>query len=179
MQQRPVMWNQQLKLKPGLYQVRVAVRERDTARTGSAQQWIEVPDLSGGDLQMSSLFLGERKNTPADERFAAAKAVAVSVNHRFERASVMRFQTYVYNAAKGGAAPEVEIQARILRDRNVVMTLASARVPTDPTKDLTRLSYWSEISLDRLSAGRYELEVRATDRITKAAVLQTISFAIE
>ena len=102
--QQPVVWNQQLKLQPGLYQVRVAVRDRETGHTGSAQQWIEVPDIASGKLQMSSLFLGERKATPADERFATPRAIAIDVDHRFARASVLRFQTYVYNAAKGSTA---------------------------------------------------------------------------
>lgn len=40
---RYVKWTQALTVPPGLYQVRVAVRDRETARTGSAMLWIEVP----------------------------------------------------------------------------------------------------------------------------------------
>jgi VWFA-related protein len=40
---RLVKWNQSLQLPPGLYQVRVAVRDRQSARTGSAMVWIEIP----------------------------------------------------------------------------------------------------------------------------------------
>ena len=47
-QSETVVWNQQLRVPPGLYQVRVAVRERSSGITGSARQWIEVPDVSGG-----------------------------------------------------------------------------------------------------------------------------------
>jgi hypothetical protein len=32
-----------LPLPPGLYQVRFAVRDRQTGRTGSAMTWIEIP----------------------------------------------------------------------------------------------------------------------------------------
>jgi VWFA-related protein len=39
---RFVRWNQSLPLPPGLYQVRVAVRDRQSARTGSAMLWIEI-----------------------------------------------------------------------------------------------------------------------------------------
>lgn len=38
-----VRWNQSLPLPPGLYQVRVAVRDRRSGRTGSAMLWIENP----------------------------------------------------------------------------------------------------------------------------------------
>ena len=38
-----IKWTQSLHLPPGLYQVRVAVRDRQTGRTGSAITWIEIP----------------------------------------------------------------------------------------------------------------------------------------
>ena len=40
---RFVKWGQTLPLSPGLYQVRVAVRDRQSGRTGSAMTWIEIP----------------------------------------------------------------------------------------------------------------------------------------
>jgi VWFA-related protein len=40
---RFIKWTQVLPLPPGLYQVRVAVRDRQTGRTGSAMTWIEIP----------------------------------------------------------------------------------------------------------------------------------------
>jgi hypothetical protein len=40
---RFVKWSQSLPLPPGLYQVRVAVRDRQSGRTGSAIGWIEIP----------------------------------------------------------------------------------------------------------------------------------------
>jgi VWFA-related protein len=40
---RFIKWSQSLILPPGLYQVRVAVRDRQSKRTGSAIGWIEIP----------------------------------------------------------------------------------------------------------------------------------------
>jgi VWFA-related protein len=40
---RFIKWTQTLPLPAGLYQVRVAVRERQTSHTGSALTWIEIP----------------------------------------------------------------------------------------------------------------------------------------
>ncbi|HEX8890083.1 MAG TPA: VWA domain-containing protein [Pyrinomonadaceae bacterium] len=179
-QAQPIVWNQQLKLQPGLYQVRVAVRERASGRTGSAQQWIEVPDLASGQFLLSSLFLGERKATPRDEKFAAApQPVTVDVDHHFARASIMRFQAYIYNATHNGVAPNIEIQTRVLKGDRTIITMPSARVPTDTTKDLTRLPYWAEIALDQLPVGKYLLQVTATDRATKASATQQVSFVVE
>jgi hypothetical protein len=40
---RFIKWSRALPLPPGLYQVRVAFRDRQTGRTGSAMAWVEVP----------------------------------------------------------------------------------------------------------------------------------------
>jgi hypothetical protein len=40
---RFVQWKRVLPLPPGLYQVRVAVRDRKSGRVGSAMTWIEIP----------------------------------------------------------------------------------------------------------------------------------------
>jgi len=183
--QQPVVWNQQLSLPPGLYQVRVAVRERATGRTGGAMQWIEVPDVSAGRFSLSSLFLGERKAARPGEKFATANGpspVTVDVDRRFPRTSVLRFQTYVYNAPGGGsgAAPDVEIQVRVLlRDGRPALTVAPARLPTDTTKDFRRLPYWAEVALDQLPPGKYVLQVTAIDRKTKSSASQQSSFIVE
>ena len=40
---RFIKWSRTLPLPSGLYQVRVAFRDRQTGRTGSAMAWIEIP----------------------------------------------------------------------------------------------------------------------------------------
>jgi len=163
--------------------VRVAVRERATRRTGGAQQWIEVPDVSAGRFSLSSLFLGERKAARPGEKLATANGpspVRVTVDQRFPRSSVLRFQTYVYNAPRAGAAPDVEIQARVLqRDGRPAVTVAPAPLPTDTTKDLARLPYWAEVALEQLPPGKYLLQVTAVDRKTRSSVSQQSSFVVE
>ena len=174
-QEDPIRWHQELHLKPGIYQVRLAVRERGTGRTGGAQQWIEIPDPSQRRLNMSSLFLAERKETFPDP--GGASSLAVDVDHRFARSSVLRFQTYVYDAARGAHGPDVWVQTQVLRNRQQVMSVAAARVPV--TTNATGLPYWSELALNGLPAGRYVLQVLATDRIGNHSATQQINFSVE
>lgn len=177
----PVIWHQQLPMPPGLYQVRVAVRERATGRTGSALQWIEIPDLARGRFDLSSLFLGERKSEEMVEVRGtnAPQAITVDVDHRFQRTSVLRFQTYVYNAARGASAPDVWIQAQVIRDDRQIVVLPAIKVPTDSSPDATRLPYWAEIGLEQLPAGRYALQVTATDRVAGTSISQRSNFVVE
>ena len=44
-----VKWSQPLPVPPGLYQIRVAVRDRQSGRTGSAMLWLEVPAKGVGE----------------------------------------------------------------------------------------------------------------------------------
>jgi hypothetical protein len=175
-----VVWNQQLKVRPGLYQVRVAVRERSSGRTGSAHQWVEVPDLAKRSLHLSSLFLGERTAASTkDPATSSPGAIMIDADHRFARTSILRFQTYIYSAARDATPPAIEIQARILRNNQAVVTMSGARLPVDTTRDLTRLPYWAEIALDRLQPGGYILQISAVDLTTGVTAIQQAHFIVE
>ena len=172
-----VVWSQQLQLKPGLYQVRVAIKERSTGRTGSASQWIQLPDTGTAHFGLSSLFLGERKEDATVGSAAGPQPISVDVDHRFARASALRFQTYVYNPARGESGPDVEIQTQVFRNRQQVMSVVSGKVPVTSTG--SRLPYWSEIALSSLSPGPYVLQVTATDRTSNRTASQRVNFSVE
>jgi len=181
----PVVWNQQLTVRPGLYQVRVAVRERTSGRTGSAMEWIEVPAASPPRFGMSSLFLGERRaeaetTSQANQPLDGPQPIRVDVDHRFAHTSALRFQTYVYNASsRTAAAPDVWIEARVMRGNQQVMIVGPGKIPPDVSKDSWRLPYWSEIGLSRLSPGWYTLLVSAHDRAGGSSVTQSVRFSVE
>ena len=101
----------------------------------------------------------------------------MDVDHRFARTSVLRFQTYIYNAAHGTNGTDVWIQAQVFRNRQPVMSVAPGKVPL--TSEPSHLPYWSEISLNQLPPGQYTLQVTATDRIGKTSALQRVNFSIE
>jgi VWFA-related protein len=172
---RFVVWNHQLPLAPGLYQVRVAVRERRSGRTGSASQWIEIPRVAPDGFALSSIFVGERRAEDA----AGAQRIPVNVNRRFARGSALRYQAYVYNAARGVETPDVTVQLQILRDGRTVLTMPANKLTTDGAKDTTRLSLSGEVALDELPAGRYVLQISASDKRTGTSVAQQTDFVVE
>ena len=178
---QPVIWHQRLLLKPGLYQVRVALRDRATGRVGSAMQWVEIPDLSKGDFALSSIFLGERNaHTAAAGREASGpRAVAVDVDRRFARTSVLRFQTYVYNAAPapGAGGREVQLRAQVLRGATPLISTPPFKVPA--AADPARMPFWSELSLEQLPPGHYVLQLTATDRATNRTAVERVGFYVD
>ena len=167
---RRVIYNQQLQLKPGLYQVRVAARDRRTGRAGSSSQWLEVPDVKKGGLALSSLFVGETDDSSAQ--------LAVCADRRFARDSRLGFFLYVYNAARQAAPPDVALQVQIFRDDQPVVTKPLVKIDTGGMPDLARLPYGEDLSLGELPSGRYVLQVTAIDRAAKSSATRRASFIV-
>jgi hypothetical protein len=178
-----IIYNHRATLKPGLYQVRVAALDRASGETGSATEWVEIPDLSKQGFSMGSLILGERK-PGADEgkkSDALVEGVTVSVDRRFERSSYMRFLVYIYNAARAAAAnaqPDVTLQVQIFRGDQLLITMPPRQISTE-SQDPTHLAYAAEIPLQGLNAGQYILQVTAIDRVAKTDASQRVTFEVQ
>ncbi|MDT4969031.1 MAG: hypothetical protein QOJ64_3768 [Acidobacteriota bacterium] len=178
-----LVYNYQTVLAPGLYQVRVAARDNKSGLTGSAAEWIEIPDLSSGQLALSSILFGE---LPKEENTSKPNPVAespprASIDRTFSRSSKLRFMEFIYNAARGrdDAGPDVALQVQILRDDQPVVTTPLKKVDHGDSADLGRLTYAAEISLASMLPGRYVLQITVIDRIAKTTASQRSDFEIE
>jgi len=167
---------------PGLYQVRVAVRDYNSGRVGSANTWIEVPDLSKKKLSISSLLLGERTQTMMANTSTEAPlgSVLISAGHRFQRDSTLRFLVFIYNASLSPVEQDadVAVQVQVIRDDQPVLTTAVRKVVTDGAIDKARLPYAAELSLKELQRGRYVLLVTVIDRLSKQSTSRQTQFDI-
>ena len=177
-----------LTLPPGLYQVRVAVRDEKNGRIGSTQDWIEIPDISAHKVVLSSLVVSERTVTPTAASPNATSSrndqlpqdqVTVRVDHRFQRNSFLRFLVFIYTQLQIGVTPNMVVQVQIIRSDQPVMTTSLRKVSTEGIPDLTRVPYAADISLEHLPSGRYILMVTAIDRSSKATASQSTRFEIE
>jgi len=177
------IYNYRLPLAPGLYQVRVASRDAKSEQVGTAQQWIEVPDLSTHRLSLSSVLLGLQNVELAKASSGAGgiPQVQLSVDHHFARNSRLRFITFIYNAARGQdgkSPPSVSLQVRILRGGQIVKAMPLQRVAV-ASQDLARIAYEGEISLEAVPAGRFILEIIVEDHTTRVSTSQQTKIAIE
>ncbi len=192
-------------LHPGLYQVRIAAVDAKTGTSGSAYEWIEIPDLQSKTLALSSLIVGERKteaeveqpNPSANEsaKPAEIRQVSLNVDHRFARGSYLRFMTFIYNATTNSSAPpsnpvatvavspaslpDLAVQVQIFRDNEPVITEPLHKVAVEGQPDMQRLSYAADLMLNDLSPGRYLLQVTVIDRLAKASATRQLSFQVE
>ncbi len=182
---RDLIYNFQSPLTPGLYQVRVATRDNKSGRTGSAMQWIEIPDLASRKLSLSSLLLGETTKDAVMMKAGDPTAVAESlltVDRRLARSSNLRFMMFIYNAARGAngsTPPDITLQVQVMRNDQPVLTTTSRKIEPGNSSDPARLPYAAEMPLEALLPGHYVLQITAIDRIAKTTVTQRASFEIE
>jgi VWFA-related protein len=175
------IYNYRVPITPGLYQVRIATRDSKSGQVGSAQQWIEIPDLSLHRLSLSSLLLGLQNVGTTKAGGAETPQVQFSTDHRFVRNSHLRFITFIYNAAlshDGKSQPNIWLQARLLRGGQIVKSTPMKSVPVE-AQDILRIPFGGEISLDSVPSGQYILEIIVDDQIAKTTVAQWTKITVE
>jgi VWFA-related protein len=180
--QQHVVYSFRFPLAAGLYQVRAAARDANSGRTGSAMQWVELPEVKR-QFSMSSIFLGERTTGQQAAQLKPdemPRGVLLSVDRRFASTSHIRFLTFVYNSAPASeGAPDVALQVQIFRDDQPVFTAPLSKLRADAGADFTRLPYMAELSLSTFPPGRYVLQITAIDRTAKTSTSQRTRFAVE
>jgi hypothetical protein len=173
--------------KPGAYQLRIAVRDSQTDKVGSASQFIEVPDLGKSRLALSGIVLTSAYDEPAA---AAPKAAAVrdplreATVRRFRRGSQIDFLYHIYNAKVDRATgrPRLLTQARLFRDGQPVFDGPAVSYDPGPQKDMTHLKNGGRLQLGlNLTPGDYVLQIVVTDELAKgsrATATQWLDFEI-
>jgi hypothetical protein len=171
-------------LGPGIYHVRVAVRDEKSGRIGSAHGWVEIPNLPSGQFTLSSVLLGGRgaptvQASSGNENLSTP--VELSVAHKYSANEYLRFLIFVYNAALAPAdsKPDVALQLQLVRDGQPVVTTPPQKVTVNQAPDATGIPYAAEMSLAGLPAGRYLLHVTVVDRVAKRSASQETRFEIE
>jgi VWFA-related protein len=174
--------------RPGPYVVRAAVRDAATEGSGSADQYVEVPDVESGHLALSGIILQE-DGAQANANLPQSQGPGEDVTHgaarrSFRRGAVLDYGYEIINAKTGpGQHPDLELQARLFRDGAQVLagktTPATGAGATDPQ----RLTAGGRMSLGRdITPGEYVLQVIVTDKLAKSKfnmVTQSMDFEIE
>jgi VWFA-related protein len=172
-----VIYNHHTPLVPGIYQVRVAVREEQSGRVGSAMQFVVIPDLATRQLTTSSVLLGGQVLEDAKNKEASPQ-IQLSVDHRFSRLTRLGYWMFIYNAKRDATgAPNLTAQTQVLRDGQVLLASPQRKlIQGGPDPD--RIPFGEEMALKTLTPGRYDLRVTVTDSIAGTSVTQTVDFVV-
>ncbi|HEV2762826.1 MAG TPA: VWA domain-containing protein [Pyrinomonadaceae bacterium] len=159
----------------GAYQMRVAVRDAGSERTGSALQFVEVPDLGKGRLALSGIVLSAAA-PEADPQ--AGPAV-----RRLRQGMTLDYRYNIYNAKLDPSGrPQVTTQMRLFRDGKPVFTGKVLSLDASQQQNMKRLNAAGRLRLGpELTPGDYVLQVTVTDALAPAArrtTTQWIDFEI-
>jgi len=171
--------------KPGAYQFRVALRDAQAGKVGSASQFIEVPNLKKERLTVSGIVLENMtaeqwkafaSGTPeigGDQTAAASPEKPNPMNatslRRFRRGTILRYGFEIYNAKLDAAKkPNLTSQIRLYRDGKLLLDGKQTPVDTTGQVDLERIKYAGALNLpDSMTPAEYILQIVITDNLAK------------
>jgi hypothetical protein len=171
-----VIYNHRSPVKPGIYQARIAVRDKLSGLLGGARQWIVVPDRPSGELVLSSLIIDPETVRSA---VSATEEIQWSVDKKFKRGSRIRLLAFVYNSRPLGKRPDLTVRLDLLRNGQAVVTIPARKVIVDPQADPLRIPILVNMGFPDLSNGRYILRITVEDRADQKSAFQDTAISIQ
>lgn len=169
--------------KPGAYQYRVAIRDTQTQRIGSANQFIEVPNLKKNRLTVSGLILenltaqqwqknftnSPMKSEIAEKAEYTNDPLAATSLRKFKRGTILRYGYEIYNAKSAATQkPNLNTQIRMFHDGKLIFEGKQIPLNISGQADLARIKASGAVNLGtEMSAGDYVLQVIVFDALAK------------
>jgi hypothetical protein len=163
--------------KPGAYQLRVALLDKATEKVGSANQFVEVPNLKKERLTLSGIVLENMKfeewqllsqgKSPANS--SGTNPLNDTALRQFKRGTVLNYTTEAYNARLDPAKkPNLIFQMRIFRDGVLIYEGKQQPVTLPNQTDYKKVSVSGSLNLGtEMQAGDYVLQIVVTDNAAK------------
>ncbi|MGO9230547.1 MAG: VWA domain-containing protein [Bryobacteraceae bacterium] len=141
----------------GPYQIRVAVQDRATGKTGSASQFLQIPDLKKDGFALTSVVL--RDGQPSSDA-SGLPGVAAALR-TFRRGSLLEFLSAIEKGGQSRFASDLDTRVRVLRDGKEVYSAPAHLVKLDggvhAVAGALRLA-------GSITPGDYNLQVTVSDR---------------
>jgi hypothetical protein len=161
--------------KAGAFQMRVAIRDTATDKVGSANQFVEVPNIKKDQLVLSGVVL---ENVSVEEYQRRSKAAADpggstalsdTSTRQFMNGTVLNYGYSAFNVKPGSlAAGGVETQIRIFRDGKAIYNGTPQKVTGASTRGRALDLIGSLMLGDAMTPGDYVLQIIVTDAMAKA-----------
>jgi len=179
-------FSRRLTLKPGVYQVRIGVREEGTNRMGTATAWVDVPELSEDKLEMSSLIL----SNPLDIEVLDTEGIDVSQLEQikmvqgipfFEQGDFFDYSFRVHTDALTFLEPDLAWMPELYRGGELVKQGQWLPIPVEK-EDIDSKGWfdvYGEVDIGEVGSGIYELRVSVKDARANKTVQRTTVFSVE
>jgi VWFA-related protein len=174
-----------LTLKPGLYQIRLGVRDTNSELVGTSMTWVEIPKANPNKLILSSItFEKFALSNPTAKNEAKPVVVPLTVRRGlslFRSTDFIAFLCTAYNpSAVEKEAGGLTVRVQILQDSKTL--LEDVTIPFSSLviqKDKNAVKFGSQVNLKNLKVGLYEMRLTVANQKGKQLATVNKLFQIE
>jgi VWFA-related protein len=176
--------------KPGAYQIRTVMVDTATKKIGSANQYVEVPNLKKGSVALSGILMENYTISQWQKISAGAKLEGDPADlpdhftdtavRRFKRGTILRFGASVYNAQTDSVSqkPNLSGVVRLYKDGALIFEGTKAEFVTSAEG----INFQNIIMLGtEMLPGDYVLQVIVNDNLAKEkkrTAIQVVDFQL-
>ena len=164
--------------EPGAYQMRVAIRDTNSLLVGSANQFIEVPDLKKGRPTLSGILLENfteaqwkelQQGKPAESKELRTDPMLDTSLRRFKKGTALRYALEIYNAKLDQTKkPNLSTQIRMFRDGKIAFEGKPTPYNLEGQSDFGSINLMGALVLGgAIQAGDYVLQIIVIDNLQK------------
>ena len=155
-------------VKPGVYQVRAMVRDTVSGAIGTANNYVEVPDMKTGRLALSSILI---QSSPQPKPGTDAGQGAALFQRRLARGSQFQFFLVIYNASQGA---QLDMRVRIMLGAKALYTGQPRPIQIlEGSSPPSRILTGGVMTAGQLAPDDYTLEVTVIDKLAKKGTRRT------
>lgn len=163
---------------PGAYQLRVAISDQGSKKVGSANQFVEVPNLkkdrmvlSGVLLENISLDLWKKRGTLLPEQLddSGTDPLGDTSLRQFKRGTVLNYGFTIFNPKLNAVKKaDLSMRVRVFRDGKPVFEGQTQQLPKEWQDDLQRVRVGAALALGAvMEPGDYVLQIIITDNLAR------------
>lgn len=176
--------------KAGFYSLRLAVRDANSKRLGSAGDFIEIPNFKKDKFFMSNLLTTDvtkegkpllPKSRPADAAFAPVFVNTIPSIRQYQAGTALAYIYDIYNAKTDAATgqPKLVKQVRLYKNGKIVADTAEKPLEIEPQADAARIADHGFLRLGQeMETGEYILQIIIRDTLANQTTSQWIDFEV-
>jgi VWFA-related protein len=173
-------YNKRIKLSPGLYQIRLGIRDLNGGLMGTSTSWVTVPDLNNRKLTLSGLFLG--REIPAEQGNSTSKTspALIAGQAAFKLHEPIFYRFVLYNAPQDPQErTNLQLKLEVLQSEKAVYVGDwQPLAPRVIRSDRTGIEIGGQLRM-QIEPGMYTLRVIIKDQKSGHSTEQSADFELE
>lgn len=179
----PAVFDLPVQLPPGSYSFKLGILDDESGRVGTRRVPVFVRRFNEGKLDMSSVLLytesrqvDEPPGRPGHSfqfgqvRFTPARGTT------YRPTDTMGILFFVYGFGLNlNGQPDLTCDYTLLKDEEKFTDVLAQPLQAGPTQAAARL----EFTMEDFRPGRYQVEIKVTDRVTNAVLTNHVEFSLE